>query len=81
MRPVKVWWQEEGGPEECWIKSTREKQGSGVSRNTTNDTLLDCLEPWNWKKKGKKIRMSQKKKHEERPMCVVKMCEYLCNAC
>ena len=36
MRPVEVWWQEEGGPEECWIKSTREKQGSGVSRNTTN---------------------------------------------
>lgn len=52
-----------------------------VSRNPTNDTLLDCLEPWNWKKKGKKTRMSQKKKHEERPMCVVKMYEYLCNAC
>lgn len=52
-----------------------------MSRNTTNDTLLDCLEPWNWKEKGKKIRMSPKKKHEERPMCVVKMCEYLCNAC
>lgn len=52
-----------------------------VSRNTTDDTLLDCLEPWNWKKKGKEIRMSLKKKHEERHMCVVKTCEYLCNAC
>lgn len=29
-----------------------------VSRNTTHDTLLDCLEPWNWKKKGKEIMMS-----------------------
>lgn len=40
-----------------------------VSINITNDTLLDSLEPWNWKEKGKKIRMSLKKKREERPVC------------
>ena len=51
MRPVEVWWQQEGGPEECWIKSTGEKQGSGVSRSTTNHLFLSngpqapCLIP------------------------------------